>query len=183
MIDKWNYRFLDLAALVASWSKDPSTKCGAVIVRPDKTVASIGFNGFPKRCKDDPEIYAQRDIKYSRIIHAELNAIFHTKESLEGYTIYTYPPGYGPSCDRCSAHIIQAGITKVVHYKDNDAEMNDRWKEACNRGLKMYEEAGVEVLSLPFSSFQTGGIFKPQIPVYTTGPDGRPEKIWEPPQS
>ena len=29
--NKWSHRFLDMAALVASWSKDPSTKCGAVI--------------------------------------------------------------------------------------------------------------------------------------------------------
>ena len=32
---KWHGRFLDLAALISTWSKDPSTKVGAVIVRPD----------------------------------------------------------------------------------------------------------------------------------------------------
>lgn len=31
MITKWDARFLDLAALVASWSRDPSTQVGAVI--------------------------------------------------------------------------------------------------------------------------------------------------------
>jgi deoxycytidylate deaminase len=36
------------------WSKDPSTKVGAVIVRPDLTVASIGYNGFPRGMSDDP---------------------------------------------------------------------------------------------------------------------------------
>jgi len=34
-IDKWDARFLDLAIYVADWSKDPSTKVGAVLVRPD----------------------------------------------------------------------------------------------------------------------------------------------------
>lgn len=38
-MDKWDQRFLELAKVVSTWSKDPSTKTGAVIVRPDKTEA------------------------------------------------------------------------------------------------------------------------------------------------
>ena len=42
MIDnKWHNRFMELAEHVAQWSRDPSTKVGAVIVRPDKSVASV----------------------------------------------------------------------------------------------------------------------------------------------
>ena len=67
--EKWNSRFLTLAALVASWSKDPSTKTGAVIVRGDKTVASVGYNGFVQGADDDPAIYADRQRKYDLIIH------------------------------------------------------------------------------------------------------------------
>lgn len=143
---KWDGRFLEMAKLVSSWSKDPSTKCGAVIVRPNLTIASTGFNGFPSRCRDDEEFYNNRELKYARVVHAEQNAILHSREPLEGCTIYTYPQGYGPSCDRCSAHIIQAGIDRVVHlYDDSDFAM--RWKEAIERGLQMYDEAGVEVTS------------------------------------
>lgn len=145
MIEKWDMRFLEMAELVSLWSKDPSTKCGAVIVRPDRTVCSVGFNGFPKGCDDDPEIYENRELKYARVVHAELNAILHAREPLHGYTIYTYPPGYGPSCDRCSSHIIQAGIKRVVHIQDT-SEFASRWKDAAEIGLKMYEEAGVEVI-------------------------------------
>lgn len=142
---KWDLRFLEMAKLVASWSKDPSTKCGAVIVRPDKTVASVGFNGFPKGCDDDPALYADRDLKLSRVVHAEQNSLLHAGESVKGYTMYTWPPGFGPSCDRCTAHIIQAGITRVVHMKVTDEDFASRWREAVERGLQMYEEAGVEV--------------------------------------
>ena len=42
--EKWNVRFLDLARFIAAWSKDPSTKVGAVLVRPDRTIAAVGFN-------------------------------------------------------------------------------------------------------------------------------------------
>ena len=35
---KWNKRYLDMAKLVSSWSKDPSTQCGAVIVNADNEI-------------------------------------------------------------------------------------------------------------------------------------------------
>lgn len=47
-IEKWDARFLDLAVFIGDWSKDPSTKVGAVLVRPDRTIAGLGFNGFPR---------------------------------------------------------------------------------------------------------------------------------------
>ena len=50
--EKWDYRFLELCKLVSSWSKDPSTKVGAVIVDQDKRVVSLGYNGFPKGVSD-----------------------------------------------------------------------------------------------------------------------------------
>ena len=71
----WEMRFLELASTVAGWSKDPSTKCGAVIC-DEKFIVSLGFNGFPAGCRDDKEIYLNRDRKYARVIHAEKNAIF-----------------------------------------------------------------------------------------------------------
>lgn len=143
---KWDYRFLDMATLVATWSKDPSTKCGAVVVRPDYSIVSTGFNGFPKGCDDSRDMYYDRDTKLSRVVHAEMNALLQAHEPLHGCTMYTYPPGFGPSCDRCTAHIIQAGITRVV-YKRDVSDFASRWKEAAERGLAMYEEAGVEVVA------------------------------------
>lgn len=146
---KWDRRFIALAELVASWSKDPSTQCGAVIVRPDRTVASVGFNGFPKGADDSPELYADRDLKLSRVVHAELNAILHAKEPLDGYTIYTFPAGISPTCDRCAAHVIQSGIKRVVHYASAPGDdFSDRWRTAMERALTIYEEAGVEVVHL-----------------------------------
>ena len=145
VLTKWDLRYIEMAQLVAGWSKDPSTKCGAVIVRPDRTVASVGFNGFPIGCDDSKDLYEDRELKYARVVHAELNAILHAREPLHGYSIYTYPAGWGPSCDRCSSSIIQAGIKRVVHLRD-DSEFAARWKDAAERGLQMYREAGVEVV-------------------------------------
>ena len=63
MLSKWDERFIELARLVAAWSKDPSTKVGAVIVRPDRTVASVGFNGFARGVDDTEERLNDRALK------------------------------------------------------------------------------------------------------------------------
>jgi dCMP deaminase len=137
-MNKWDIRFLKLAELVSSWSKDPSTKCGAAIVRPDRSVSSVGFNGFPKGMKDDSELYANREIKYSRIVHCEMNALIHAKDSLEGCTLYTWPFA---SCDRCVVHMLQAGIKRFV-FPVLPENLIQRWKESTDKTKKYIEEAG-----------------------------------------
>ena len=36
--EKWHKRFMEVAELVATWSKDPSTKTGAIVVGPDREI-------------------------------------------------------------------------------------------------------------------------------------------------
>ena len=55
-LDKWDRRFLGLAAHVAEWSKDPSTQVGAVVAN-GKKVVSLGFNGFPQGMSDDHRLH------------------------------------------------------------------------------------------------------------------------------
>lgn len=108
----WDQRYLRLTHQVALWSKDPSTQCGAVLVRPNRTLASVGFNGFPRGMSDAPELYADRPTKYGRVIHSEWNAIQSSHDpSLEGYTVYAWPM---PPCDLCTAALAQKGIARVV---------------------------------------------------------------------
>lgn len=139
--DKWLKRYQDLAYEVSMWSKDPSTKCGAVIVRPDKTVCSLGYNGFPRGMKDDTEIYQDREQKYERVIHCEINAIMSARERLDDYTLFVYPFN---CCPRCAVHVIQAGIKHVVAPTIPD-DKKERWAEALARTEKLFEEAGVKV--------------------------------------
>lgn len=141
--ERWDKRFLAMAKFVAEWSKDPSTQCGAVIVRPDKSVASLGFNGFPKGCDDSPELYQKREEKLQRVLHAEVNAVLQARCDLTGFTLYTWPPGLAPTCDRCATVVIQSGIGRVVYVRE-DNEFTRRWDP--ERSLKLYAEAGVEVV-------------------------------------
>ena len=133
---------MKLAQEVSTWSKDPSTQTGAVLVSPDKTDIIVGFNGFAKRMKDDPELYANREVKYSRIIHCEVNAVILAKRPVDGYTLYTYP---FLSCDRCAVTMVQAGIVRAVAPKPTP-EQSVRWEAAFVKTRAYFAEAGVEVV-------------------------------------
>jgi len=137
---KWDKRFLQLASLVASWSKDPSTQCGGVIVRPDKTIASVGYNGFPRGIKDWEEFLNNREEKLKRVVHSEMNAILNARERLDGYTLYNWP---GQSCSRCAVHVIQAGIIRVVSAKP-EGGFAERWAEEMKLTEQLFNEAYIE---------------------------------------
>lgn len=140
----WDLFFLRMTRFVSQRSKDPSTKTGAVIVRPDRTICSTGYNGFPKRMPDHFENYANREEKYSRIIHCEMNALLHAREVVEGYTLYTT----GCCCDRCFVHMVQAGITRFVYWQDTP-HMLERWAAAFERVEKYAAECNVQLVSYP----------------------------------
>ena len=49
----WDEYFMGVALLSAKRSKDPNTQVGACLVNEDKRIIGIGYNGFPRGCKDD----------------------------------------------------------------------------------------------------------------------------------
>lgn len=135
--NKWDYRFLDLAELVSGWSKDPSTKVGAVISDKNNRIVSIGYNGFPQNINDDNRL-ENRETKYKIIVHGEMNAILFANKSLQFCTLYTYP--FMP-CPRCASTIIQTGIKRVVSYNN----MPERWKDEFELSKLLFKEAGIEL--------------------------------------
>jgi dCMP deaminase len=138
---KWEIRFLRLAREVSTWSRDPSTQTGAVFVSPDKKDVILGFNGFASNMNDDPELYYDRKVKYSRIIHCEMNALIIAKRSIQGYTLYTWP---FLSCDRCAVHMAQAGIANVVAPLPT-ANQLERWGAAFEKTRAYFTEAKIYI--------------------------------------
>jgi dCMP deaminase len=136
----WDRRFLDMAALVATWSKDPSTQVGAVITR-GKFVVSLGFNGHPAGIEDSAARLQDRETKYRTIIHAELNAILSARQPLDGCTLYVVP--FMP-CSNCGAVIVQSGIKRVVTLENN----NERWAESFEITRTIFAEAGIDLVIL-----------------------------------
>ncbi len=148
--EKWNYRFLELAELIAGWSKDPSTKTGAVVIGPDKEIRATGYNGLVRNVDDNIPERMERPTKYDFFEHAERNAVYNaclTGASLKGCTIYcTLTP-----CTDCARAIIQTGITRVItyEYKPNDNDPKNTWRDKLNYSKQMFEEAGIEYIELP----------------------------------
>lgn len=134
---KWDLRFIELAQHVARWSKDPSTKVGAVITDSKNRIISLGYNGFPR---DVPDDIIDREHKLRCTIHAEENAMLFAQRSLEGTTCYvTQPP-----CATCAAKLIQAGVSRVVFAEATD-DFASRWWKDIALAESMYRHAGVRV--------------------------------------
>ena len=142
---KWDTRFLDLAKQISTWSKDPSTHVGCVVVGPDREIRSTGFNGLPRGIEDSNERLNNREVKYPLICHAEENAIMHAARigmSLKDCTAYvTWPP-----CTRCARSLIQAGIANVIYPKK--IEIPERWSSDFELSLNMFKEADVKTRSV-----------------------------------
>ena len=145
MTSNWDLRFIGLAQHISTWSKDPSTKVGCVVVGEDREIRSTGFNGFPRGINDDEERLTDREKKYPLICHAEENAIMHAARigvSLKDSTAYvTWPP-----CSRCARSLIQAGIREIVY--PETGKIPERWIEDFTISDSMLNEAGVAVRSI-----------------------------------
>lgn len=136
----WDQRFLALAKHIATWSKDPSTGVGCVIVGESKEIRSTGYNGFPRGIADDSRLH-DREKKYPIIVHAEENCILNATlvgVSLKGCTAYvTWHP-----CSRCARMLIQAGIKQVVC---PDEPIPERWREDFEVSSGLLQEVNVDV--------------------------------------
>lgn len=139
---KWDTRFMKLAREISTWSKDPSSKIGAVIVNDDRRILATGYNGFPKGIEDTEERLNDREQKYPRIVHAEMNALMnalYNGVSVKGATIYVYGLAV---CPECTKSVISAGIKRVVISPDPYVYITP-WTEKWNTiSLPMITEVG-----------------------------------------
>ncbi len=144
----WHNKYCRLAKEISTWSKDPSTQIGAVVVGEDGQILSQGFNGFPRGINDSEERLNNRERKYELVVHGEMNAIYNATlngVSLKNSTMYVYGL---PTCNECAKGIIQVGIKKVVvtrpYLKHNKNYL--AWEESIKNAKAMFKEAGVMYL-------------------------------------
>lgn len=139
----WDERFLGLAQHVASWSKDPRTKVGAVLVNETKQVLSVGYNGFPRGVFDMPNRYEDRPTKLMYVAHAERNALDNCFTDTRGSTLYvTLPP-----CNECVKSIIQKGVKRIVSLTSDS-----RPQDNSDVAMQMLVEAGVQIDFIRYDS-------------------------------
>lgn len=142
---KWDRRFLELAKQISTWSKDPSTQVGAVLVDHGRIIVGMGYNGFPRGIADTEERYNNRPLKYEMVVHAEVNAILAAGYASRGATLYVYPSfGIPCICANCLKAAIQAGVYRIVGYvpDPNDPRVA-RWADSLALAKTMCDEAGV----------------------------------------
>lgn len=114
----WDQYFMGVALLSKKRSKDPNTQVGACLINQDKRIIGIGYNGFPQKLSDDEFPWEREGIfsntKYPYVVHAEMNAILNSTQSLKDATLYVtlFP------CHECAKMLIQAGVTEIVYYEE-----------------------------------------------------------------
>jgi dCMP deaminase len=109
---KWLERFAVQADIHATYSKDPNTQVGALILFDDGRFFG-GYNGLPPGVRDLPERYSRENREKDLwVCHAEENCITHAAAEgikLRGTSmLVTHHP-----CPRCAGMIISAGIKKI----------------------------------------------------------------------
>lgn len=137
----WDTTWIAMAQIISMRSKDPNTRCGAVIVDADNHVVGIGYNGFPRGISScllpwnrDGD-YEER--KYPYVVHAELNSIlFGDSRRIPGGRIYCslFP------CSDCVKSIIQSKISEVIYVSDKYHDTPD-----ANAARKMLDMADIKI--------------------------------------
>ncbi len=139
--------FMKAVYLSAELSKDPRTKIGAVLVK-DNNIISTGYNNFPRGVFDTEEDYLNREIKYSKIVHGEANAILNAARagaSTLGSTLYTQ----GIPCAECAKAIIQCGCHSVIfHIQWPNLVHSEKWVKSTALSKQMLREANIELHAL-----------------------------------
>lgn len=136
-MDKWDRRFMQLATLASTWSKDSDVKVGAAVRGTDNTVLGLGFNGFPPMIEDRPEWLADKETKRLLMVHAEVNAILNMAAVGDSGTLYvTRPP-----CVECAKFIVASKRIRTVYCPT--LSVDSSWHQSCKQGEWLLAKAGI----------------------------------------
>lgn len=147
---KWMHRYMSLAKEVSTWSKDPSSKIGAVAISELGQILSTGYNGFPRGILDSEERLNNRDLKYKYVVHGEMNLIYnatYTGVSLKGAYVFVYGL---PVCPECAKGLIQVGVQTVCITSSSLKKETGKtdWGKLWDTSLDLFDECGVSVIVL-----------------------------------
>lgn len=130
----------------AQRSDDPSTKVGAIIMRPQPTLGNglhwtceaKAHNDLVRGTSNPEHVWQNRTMKYRCVVHAEAEAILQAGDRSIGATIAV---SAHPCCD-CAKLIVGAGIVCVVCPEkpwryDNDVIDSLYWARRILDGAKV----------------------------------------------
>jgi dCMP deaminase len=141
----WDTYFTQLCKLVASKSKDRSTKVGCIITDSENIIRSTGYNGFVRGANDNREDWHQRPMKYKVTPHAEKNAVCQAARvgvSLNGCRAYV---SLTP-CPDCTTMLIQAGIKEIIALvAPPNWDGHSRWDSEFSISKEILDEVGIPI--------------------------------------
>lgn len=111
----WEAWALSLARAASLRSEDPWKQVGCCILRRDKSVCGVGYNGAPRGIDID---WSDRDERRKRVIHSEINALSYCRPGEAWLLACTLLP-----CHSCFQTIAAYGIKTVIYeevYKKDD---------------------------------------------------------------
>jgi len=119
----WFEYGMELAKTASLRSEDPYVQVGCCILRPDNSIASLGYNGAPPGVNID---WSDRDNRRKRVIHAETNALRFIKPGEANRMFVTLMP-----CSDCLKNASSYGIDQIFYGKtyDFDTSAKDLAKE------------------------------------------------------
>jgi dCMP deaminase len=155
-IEKFKKYLLLSDKIASSFSKDSSTKVGAIFLNKDETAPrSFGYNGMPRGLDDTNEERNQRPEKYFWYEHAERNGIYNiAREILEGSIIFSTK---FPNMESARA-IASSGIKSVVveYSLQNKYLFNIEDKVMLDRVITLFKETGVKLISINREEIELG---------------------------
>jgi dCMP deaminase len=138
----WRQNYMRLAREVSTWSKDPSTKIGAIAVGENGQILSQGYNGFPRGIQDTEERLTNREVKYDYMVHGEMNCIYNAclnGVSLKNSTIYVWGL---PVCHICCNGLLQVGASAII--MGHPVDIHPRWEESWTKTKGKLIEARIK---------------------------------------
>jgi dCMP deaminase len=141
-INEWDKWFYESAQRAATLSIDPHKKVGCVLANVEKVPSSYfyyGYNRLPDRLSHLSAQLSNQEWKRENIIHAEIDALLHAHDNLEGYTVYctNYP------CLYCAKSLIHSGIIRLVCPEPNIS--HPYWGISYMSAQSSLTEAGIRI--------------------------------------
>lgn len=121
-----------LATTAAERSEDPYHKVGCCLLRPDHTVAALGFNGAPPGVDID---WTDRDARRVWVIHAEANALRYVRPGEVMLMASTMMP-----CTQCVLLAASYGIKEITYHEELDPEVYD-----ASETLEIAQACGITI--------------------------------------
>ncbi len=113
--DSWDHYFMRVAREVATRATCDRCHVGAVIVSPQRTIVSTGYNGSMRgapHCDDAGHLLVNGSCV--RTVHAEMNALLQAAAGhggCRGATLYST----ALPCRGCAMAAVNAGIVRIVY--------------------------------------------------------------------